>query len=278
MASFMANLFPGGKQDKLGIESRPETPTAGKNNFLTPIATPQGSPSKKTAPPGANELPIAFESMRLDAGALDSPLKLGRPQSAVTPLSPGKSNVMPVDDSTFVDESVLHKGATTPGSPVRKQGKENTPPPPAARLAPPEPVYQHNQAALSRQELYSRPLTPNTKKFNTSRGLTPEELEILQRPNVKRLVNVTQLCWFLPDTGLVLSVADRKQTSSITTSTCSPTSEVARTASMPSRQRTPRRPRPTKRCTTSGGTSIGDGSGLISASVASVFAMPTSRS
>ena len=195
----MANLFPGGKQDKSAIGSRPQTPT--KNSFLTPTATPQGSPSKKTAPPGANELPVAFETLNLAAGALDSPLKLGRPQNTVAPLSPGKSNLQAVDDSTFsVDESVLHKSAVSPGSPLRKQGKENTPPPPAARLAPPEPVYQHNQAALSRQELYSRPLTPNTKKFNTSRGLTPEELEILQRPNVKRLVNVTQLCAYCVDT------------------------------------------------------------------------------
>ena len=39
MASFMANLFPGGgKQDKL--DTRPSTPT--KNNFITPISTPQG--------------------------------------------------------------------------------------------------------------------------------------------------------------------------------------------------------------------------------------------
>jgi len=202
MASFMANLFPGGKQDRSAAESRPQTPA--KNSFLTPTATPQGSPSKKMAPPGANELPVAFESMKLASTALDSPPKLGRPQNAVTPLSPGKSNLQPVDDSILVDESVLHKSAVSPGSPLRKQGKENTPPPPAARLAPPEPVYQHNQAALSRQELYSRPLTPNTKKFNTSRGLTPEELEILQRPNVKRLVNVTQLCGCHPPTAGVI--------------------------------------------------------------------------
>jgi cell cycle protein kinase DBF2 len=33
-----------------------------------------------------------------------------------------------------------------------------------------------------------------TRKYNTQRGLNPEELEILQKPNVKRLANVTQLC------------------------------------------------------------------------------------
>ena len=38
MASFMANLFPGGRQDKSVIESRPETPT--KNNFITPAEMP----------------------------------------------------------------------------------------------------------------------------------------------------------------------------------------------------------------------------------------------
>lgn len=199
MASFMANLFPGGRQDKSAAsnDARPSTPTS-KNNFVTPADTPQGSPSKKTIPPGANELPDAIGNLRLGANVLDSPIKLGRPQSTVQPLSPGKSNAQAVDESSVVDDSVLHKGVA-PGSPLRKQGKENTPPPTSARLgAPDQPVFQHNHAALSRHELYqqrdSRPATPTVKKFNTSRGLTQEELEILQRPNVKRLVNVTQLC------------------------------------------------------------------------------------
>jgi cell cycle protein kinase DBF2 len=52
-----------------------------------------------------------------------------------------------------------------------------------------------NQAAISRQEQYqSRDQPQITKKYNTQRGLTPDELEILHKPNVKRLANVTQLC------------------------------------------------------------------------------------
>jgi cell cycle protein kinase DBF2 len=194
MASFMANLFPGTKQDKsaIDISHRPVTPTK-TNSFVNPATTPHGSPSKKTVPPGAQELPAAFESaMKLNSAGIDSPLKLGRPQSVVTPLSPGKSNVQPLDESSpNVEDSIVHKGALSTGSPLKNQGQENTPP--TSRLGTESP-YQHNHAALSRHELYqSRPSTP-AKKFNTSRGLTPEELEILQKPNVRRLVNVTQLC------------------------------------------------------------------------------------
>jgi cell cycle protein kinase DBF2 len=199
MASFMANLFPGGKQDKssaVDISPRPSTPTGANSDFINPASTPQGSPSKKTTVPGANDLPTAFENaMKLNSNALGSPIKLGRPQSATTPLSPGKSNVQPLDEaSPNVDDSVIHKGGASPGSPLKRQGQENTPPT-SSRLATDSP-YQHNHAALSRQELYQtkdRPTTP-AKKFNTSRGLTPEELELLQKPNVRRMVNVTQLC------------------------------------------------------------------------------------
>lgn len=192
MASFMSNFFPaGGKGNTEGHASpRPGTPTK-TNSFINP-PTPHGSPSKKTVPPGAHDLTSTFENaMNLN----DAPaVKLTRPQSVITPLSPGRSNVQPFDDSsTFVDESVIHKGPA-PTSPLKKQGQENTPP--AARLAGVDSPHQHNHAAVTRQQLYEpkdRPLTP-AKKFNTSRGLTQEEREILQKPNVKRMVNVTQLC------------------------------------------------------------------------------------
>ncbi|KXJ94166.1 kinase-like domain-containing protein [Microdochium bolleyi] len=201
MASFISSIFPGGGSKDSAHPSleRPSTPTdngTAANNFVDPPATPLGSPSKKTVPPGANDLPEAFDNaLRLNAGGLGSPVKLGRPQSSAGPLSPvGKTNLQPpADDSYFgnassvVDDSVLHK--TPQSAPARKQGQENTPP---SRI----PV-QHNQAAMSRQQAYnprdSRPLTASAKKFNTARGLTPEELEILKKPSIKRLVNVTQL-------------------------------------------------------------------------------------
>ena len=92
--------------------------------------------------------------------------------------------------TTTVDESIVHKSAVSPGSPVRKLGKENTTPGSGLDLG------MQNQAALSRQEPYQNRDHPTatTKKFNTQRGLTVEELEILHQPKVKRLANVTQLC------------------------------------------------------------------------------------
>jgi cell cycle protein kinase DBF2 len=201
MASFIANMFPGGKQEKLEPTLIPSTPV--KNTFTEPIQTPVGSPSKKTQPPGANELPTAFDNaMKLTSNiGLESPVKLGRSQNVISPLSPAKGNILAAEEgSPIVDDSIIHKSAIAGGSPVRKQEQENTPPA-LGRTKTTEQVTQHNHAAVSRQELYqtrdSRPTTPAAKKFNTSRGLTPEELEILQKPNVKRLVNVTQLCRLL---------------------------------------------------------------------------------
>ncbi|KAI0869136.1 serine/threonine-protein kinase DBF20 [Hypoxylon argillaceum] len=199
MASFISNMFPssqGSKDARSPNEERPGTPT--RNAFIDPVYTPQGSPSKKTIPPGAHELPTAFENaLKLNPSPLDSPVKL-RPKGAGDPLSPSKSNIQPADDPFFstassgVDDSIIHKTALPSEAAIKKQGQENTPPT-RSRI----PMLNHNQAALSRQELYqsrdSRPHTPTTRKFNTARGLTPEELEILKKPSVRRLVNVTQL-------------------------------------------------------------------------------------
>ncbi|KAF3062095.1 Serine/threonine-protein kinase sid2 [Daldinia childiae] len=200
MASFLSTMFPspGPKDAKSPISDLPGTPT--KNTFITPVSTPQGSPSKKTIPPGANELPTTFDALKLNPVSLDSPVRLGRPQNGASPLSPAKSNIQPADDGYFptasptVDNSIVHKTGEPAGTPLKKQGQENTPP---SRIPVRDSVYQHNQAAISRAELYqlrdSRPITPTTKRFNTSRGLTPEEMELLKKPNVRRLVNVTQL-------------------------------------------------------------------------------------
>lgn len=209
MSSFITNLFPssqGGKHDGIlpvpppplhtrssqnePFSERPSTPS--RNNFITPVQTPQGSPSKNRAPPGAVDLPVAFENaMKLTPAGFGSPTKSGRSQAG-TPLSPGKSNALVVDEGYFgnatanADDSIIHKSVVTPGSPLRKQGKENTTP--GAESVTP------NQAAISRQELYqSREPPATTRKYNTQRGLTAEELEILHKPNVKRLANVTQL-------------------------------------------------------------------------------------
>lgn len=213
MASYITSMFPSapGKDLKSPATERPGTPgtpgmpsTPTTNNFLNPISTPQGSPSKKTIPPGAHDLTTAFDSaLKLNTSALDSPIQLGRPQTQTqtTPLSPTKGNLQSTDNvrpgngSPTFDESIIHKSGSRPGSPLKKQqGQENTPP---SRIPIAESLYQHNHAAASRQEVYNlrdRPYTPTNKKFNTHRGLTPEELETLKKPSVRRLVNVTQLC------------------------------------------------------------------------------------
>ncbi|KAI6780024.1 Serine/threonine-protein kinase-like protein [Emericellopsis cladophorae] len=186
MASFMSNFFPG-KDRPTATSARPGTPNR-PNSFVEPTSTPQGSPSKKTVPPGAHDLSTTFDhAMNLKASAIEAPVKLTRPQSVVTtPLSVGQSKAQPLDENSInVDESVIHNGPS-PGSPL-KQGQENTPPTTRA------PV-QHSHAALSRQQHYEpRERAVATKRFNTSRGLTAEEREILQKPGVKRMVNVTQL-------------------------------------------------------------------------------------
>ncbi|CAI6094035.1 unnamed protein product [Clonostachys chloroleuca] len=197
MASFMSSFFPGGKE-KLPEEAgaRPITPNK-NNNFVGPTSTPQGSPSKKTIPPGAHDLSSVFDNaMNLQASGIEAPVKLARPQSVITTqLSPGKGKPNPLDEASpnpNYDDSVIHKGAS-PGSPSKKQGQENTPP--MSRLAAADSPIQHNHAAVTRQQLYEhreRSSAP-AKRFNTSRGLTPEEREILQKPNVRRMVNVTQL-------------------------------------------------------------------------------------
>ncbi|CAG9940700.1 unnamed protein product [Clonostachys rosea f. rosea IK726] len=197
MASFMSSFFPGGKE-KLPEEAgaRPITPNK-NNNFVGPTSTPQGSPSKKTIPPGAHDLSSVFDNaMNLQASGIEAPVKLARPQSVITTqLSPGKGKPNPLDEASpnpNYDDSVIHKGAS-PGSPTKKQGQENTPP--MSRLAAADSPIQHNHAAVTRQQLYEhreRSSAP-VKRFNTSRGLTPEEREILQKPNVRRMVNVTQL-------------------------------------------------------------------------------------
>lgn len=228
MSSFITNLFPSaqaGKHDNIlpvpppplhtrssqneSLGDRPSTPV-NRSNFINPVSTPQGSPSKNRNPPGANELPTAFDTaMKLTPANLSSPTKTGRVPIG-NPLTPGKGpNANAVDEyfnnsTGNTDESIIQKSSVPSGSPVRRQGKENNTPqaarqPDSPTLNPatiPRDAPSLNQAAISRQELYqTREIpAPPTRKYNTQRGLTAEELEILHKPNVKRLANVTQLC------------------------------------------------------------------------------------
>ncbi|KAI9852802.1 MAG: hypothetical protein M1838_005023 [Thelocarpon superellum] len=159
---------------------RPQTPN--HQRFTSPSQTPQGSPSKRQLPPGANTLPDVFEhAMKLTPTPLNTPNKPARQPPLVT------------NDSN--DDSVISKeaSATNPGSPTRKSNKENTPP---GFRGPKELSFPQNQAAVSRQEPYQsrEQLVPSMKKGQDfQKGLTVEELEKAKDPQVKRLANVTQL-------------------------------------------------------------------------------------
>lgn len=170
----------------------PHTPT--QIGFTSPFSTPQGSPSKNKLPPGANDLPNVFDNaMRLVPG---SPTKVGKQQSS--PRSPHKGTRHGVDEG--FDDGIIHQDySTEQGSPTRSSNKENTP----SGIRPlKEAGYTTNQAAISRQEPYQArdASDPAARaRYNPQRGLTPEELEKLQLPKVKRLANVTQLCEMVRD-------------------------------------------------------------------------------
>lgn len=169
------------------IHDGPYTPT--QMGFTSPYSTPQGSPSKNKLPPGATELPNVFENtMRLTPG---SPSKNGRQQLGAH--SPNKNSRQSFDEC-YDDGGLRQEYSAGTGSPTRKSNKENTPS--GIRQAK-EATYTSNQAAISRQEPYQTKESsePTARgRYNPQRGLTPEELEKLQLPKVKRLANVTQLC------------------------------------------------------------------------------------
>ncbi|KAF3400173.1 Serine/threonine-protein kinase sid2 [Penicillium rolfsii] len=176
---------------------RPSTPA--ENGFTSPTQTPQGSPSKSRAPPGSLDLPNVF----------DKALKL-------TPTLPAKSThnhlnhpMFTSDKSNIEDfnESVIHQRASSPAR--SKANKENTPPT-TARL-PKDLGSKPTAAAISRHEPYQQRDTDTSKRQVQLRGLTPEEMEKLQQPRVKRLVNVTQL-YFLDHYFDLLSYVHNRQT------------------------------------------------------------------
>ncbi|KAJ5298274.1 uncharacterized protein N7443_006394 [Penicillium atrosanguineum] len=112
-------------------------------------------------------------------------------------------------DKTGVEdfnESVIHQ---RPSSPTRKANKENTPPSTRA----PKDLLGSNPtaAALSRHEPYQQRDTDTSRRQVQLRGLTPEEMEKLQQPRVKRLVNVTQL-YFLDHYFDLLSYVHNRHT------------------------------------------------------------------
>ena len=163
------------------LYDRPQTPGSAciNNGFTSPVQTPQGSPSKKQLPPGANDLPNVF----------DNAMKLAPMSPAKTqPKSPSKQALSIGDDNlskdSFADANSQYFARSE--SPTRQFNKENAP---AGGLRYGKDIQQ-NHAALSRQEQYQ----PTESRKTITRGLTTEELQKLQLPKVKRLANVTQLC------------------------------------------------------------------------------------
>lgn len=166
-------------------DGEPRTPTTA--GFLSPSATPQGSPSKSKMPPGANELPSVFENaMKLVSG---SPTKV---RQQLAPFSPNKSGKLAAEQG---DEENRNPQEFSAGqvSPLKRSGQENTPP----GFRSPKPGTP-NQAALSRQEPYQTKEPDTRSRYQPPRGLTSEELEKTQSPKVKRLANVAQLCSYIP--------------------------------------------------------------------------------
>jgi cell cycle protein kinase DBF2 len=147
------------------LGERPLTPTSPRHQnqtaqpFISPAQTPQGSPSKNRMPPGAFDLPDVFSNAMKLLPTLGSPSKTPRNQDH---------------------------------SPTRKGNKENTPP-----TRPGAQQQDHvSQAAASRQSQYRGPEDQPLSRQRSviSGGLTQEDIEKLQKPTVKRLANVTQLC------------------------------------------------------------------------------------
>lgn len=198
------------------VHSPPGTPMrdAEANGFMSPNQTPQGSPSKNKMPPGAFDLPDVFSNaMKLlpTQGQPNGKMALQAKQQA-TATSPGKEAKAGSVDPFGAQDA---KAGAMPGSPLRKQGKENTPPT-AQRPQPQQTNSFVNQAAQSRQDPYKpredhSPTRTQKQSQAISGALTPEDIEKLQKPNVKRLANVTQL-YFLDYYFDLLHYTHQRQT------------------------------------------------------------------
>lgn len=180
---------------------QPSTPSRQQDAFISPAQTPQGSPSKTKMPPGAFDLPDVFSTalkLMPTAGQPNNKALQSKQQGAVSPTRN--------DQDPFGGQDAK---AGAPGSPIRKQGKENTPP--AHR----PPLQQERsyitQAAARRQEPYRQRDEHSPTRAQAFGGrLTQEELEKLQKPNIKRLANVTQL-YFLDYYYDLLSYVHNRQ-------------------------------------------------------------------
>ena len=168
----------------------PSTPTY--TAFTSPSETPQGSPSKKQLPQGSHELPNVFENaLKLNPTQGNTNKQNISPQQS--PSSPSKGGRVPLSDHTVNDfrNSVVQDEKLAKQTFNAARGNENTPPG-GLRSGQESPFT--SQAAASRQDAYQRRSyqAPTTRSMHL--GLSGEEMERLQKPSVRRLANVTQLC------------------------------------------------------------------------------------
>jgi cell cycle protein kinase DBF2 len=169
-----------------GDMDRPATPS--QERFISPQQTPQGSPSKLHAPPGAFDLPHVFENAMKLLPTIGSPPK-SKPQ---TPTLPTRAPLHGDD----VDSSTQDLTALGPSSPTRKSNKENTPP--SARPGLQKETSYVTHAAQSRQDPYRTrgEADQSQRYYHGPQRLSAEDLEKARKPSAKRLANVTQLCQY----------------------------------------------------------------------------------
>jgi hypothetical protein len=195
---------------------RPATPPAVHYaDFVNPQYTPQGSPSKSQAPPGASyDLPAAFDSS-LRLGPAPTPL-LPPPSFSLSSSTAAPAPVIPTAQPQAAPSTAAMALAMASGmshATASADRKENTPPNaatgnvspgrgPALQPSSPKKDTFMSQAAASRADPYRAPpvappasgaLTGGRQAY-IQRGLSQDDMEKLQKPAVRRLANVTQLC------------------------------------------------------------------------------------
>ena len=177
------------RHDNAMYYEQPYPPTPG---FTSPPRTPQGSPSKHKPPPGAHDLPGVFQNALRIA---PPEFELSNAVVEHSPTSPLKREAHHTNRTSEAHGPELSTGEmfAASGSPLKPSNKENTFPFARPALLKDSSFITH--AAASRREPYKpREQSELHQKSTLNRGFTKEELEKLQKPSVKRLANVTQLC------------------------------------------------------------------------------------
>ena len=153
----------------------------GEPAFISPYATPQGSPSKKQPPPGAHDLPVQF-----DAALKLNPFTTSSNANSPSYLPHGAGSPLKNQSNDYFGAPAQSGSPTKPSSPTRGDGKENHPP------------SGRNTAAFERQKIYSPNYSSDSAPRRNTQAqqtlLSAADREKLIKPGVKRMANLTQLC------------------------------------------------------------------------------------